>query len=66
MKQKNLAWFLLYTGWAAIISNGWWIIGTQNLKQDPFIFVSISTVVLSVGYIIVLGAKFIDALLDEK
>lgn len=65
MKQINLAWFLLYTGWAAIISNGWWVIATQNLEQRTGVLISIGIFVLSVVYIIVLGCKFIDALDKE-
>ena len=64
-KQTNLAWFILYTGWGAIISNGWWIIATQKLQEKPFILISISTFVLSLAYLIVLGCNFIEAL-DEK
>lgn len=67
-KQRNLAWFLLYTGWSAIISNGWWIMATQTtqkLQQTFFIPIFISTFLLSLAYIIVLGYKFLEAL-DEK
>jgi len=64
-KQINLAWFLLYTGWSAIISNGWWLIATQNLQQQSFILISISTFLLSLVYIILLVSKFLEAL-DEK
>jgi len=65
MKQINLAWFLLYTGWAAIISNGWWVIATQNLEQRTGVLISIGIFVLSVAYIIVLGCIFIAALDKE-
>ena len=65
MKQINLAWFLLYTGWAAIISNGWWVIATQKLQQTFFIPIFIGTFALSLAYLIVLAAKFIEALDKE-
>jgi hypothetical protein len=66
MKQETkLAWFILYTGWAAIVSNGWWILATQKLNQNAFILISISSFMLSLAYLILLGCKFINAL-DEK
>ena len=64
-KQINLAWFLLYTGWSAIISNGWWLIATQNLKKEFFILISVSTALMSIAYITALGFKFFEEL-DEK
>lgn len=66
MKQENkLAWFVLYTGWSAIISNGWWILETQKLNDLVAALVAAPTLLLSVAYVIVLGHKFISAL-DEK
>jgi hypothetical protein len=64
MKDLNLAWFLLLTIWPAIISNGWWIFCTCNLRQEAAVPVVLITFLLSLGYIMLLFVRFVSELDD--
>lgn len=65
MKSLNFAQFMGLTFWTAIISNGWWILLTQQLKEAVFIPIFLITLISSAAYAIVFGAMFINDL-DKK
>jgi hypothetical protein len=50
------------TFWTAIISNGWWVLYTQQLNEVLFIPIFLITLLSSIAYLVVFGVMFIDDL----
>ena len=65
MKNTKFAWFIMYTFWTALISNGWWVLATQQLQQVVFVPIFVVTLGLSAVYAVTFVIHFIDAL-DER
>lgn len=62
MKSLNFAQFMGLTFWTAIISNGWWVLYTQQLNEVLFIPIFLITLLSSIAYLVVFGVMFIDDL----
>jgi hypothetical protein len=64
MKDIKFSLFITLTFWSALISNGWWVLFTQNTKvnQTGFILIFLVTLGLSIAYAFMFLFKFLDDL----
>ena len=50
----NLSKFIIFSFWVGSISNGWWLLATQNLSREWGILISVVSFLMSLGWILML------------
>jgi len=56
----NLSKFIIYSLWFGFISNGWWILNTQELTENVFIPLGILSFTAAVGWVVMFGYLLLD------